>query len=131
MARTTDLFVGTSEPPGAVISALEDSFGASVTRLPDEDPYLSLGPVAVYVGSHHQDDDDIKGPDGSRLWLPLRSQYPLRVEVRDLDHDADRQLASAREVFDALKAAGRWKLVLVDDMQQLLDSYDPDGGLRG
>jgi hypothetical protein len=127
MARTTDLFVGTSEPASAVISALEDAFGASVTRLSDEDPYLSLGPVTVYVGSHHQDDDEIKGPDGSWQWLPLRSQYPHRVEVRDLDHDADRQLAVAREVFDALKAAGRWKLVLVDDMQQLLDSYDPGG----
>jgi hypothetical protein len=128
MARTTDLFVGTSEPADAVIAALEHAFGASFTRLQDEDPYLPLGQVTVYVGSHHQDDEEIKGPDGSWQWLPLRSQYPYRVEVRDLDHDADRQLATARQVFDALKAVGRWNLALVDDMQQLLDSYDRGTG---
>ena len=59
------------------------------------------------------------------------------MEVRDLDRDLDRgldrdldrQLATARQVFDVLKAAG-WRLALVDDMQQLLDIYDPDSGLR-
>jgi hypothetical protein len=126
MARTTDLFVGTSEPVSEVITALERAFGSSFTFSPDEDPYLPLGSVTLYVGGHHQDDDEIKGPDGAWQWLPLHSAYPHRVELRDLDHDASRQMSAARQVFDALKAAGRWKLVLVDDMQQLLDSYDPD-----
>ena len=128
MARTTDLFVGASEPASAIIAALEHAFNATFTQLEGEDPYLPLGPVTVYVGSHHQDDDDIKGPDGSWQLLPLRSEYPHRVEVRDLGHDADRQLSTARQVFDVLKATGRWKLALVDDMQQLLDSYDPNVG---
>jgi hypothetical protein len=39
MARTTDPFVGTSEPADAVIAALEHAFGASFTRLQDKDPY--------------------------------------------------------------------------------------------
>jgi hypothetical protein len=128
MARTSDLFVGTSESADAVIAALEHAFGASFTRPPGEDPYLPLGHVTLYAGGHHQDDEEIKGSDGSWRWRPLRSEYPHRVEVRDLDHDVDRQLAAARQVFDALKATGRWKLALVDNVQRLLDSYEPDSG---
>jgi hypothetical protein len=47
------------------------------------------------------------------------------VEVRDLDCNPDRQLAAARQLYEALKAAGKWKLVLADDMQKVIDSYEP------
>ena len=29
------------------------------------------------------------------------------------------------QVFDALKAAGLWRAVFIDDMQKVLDSYQP------
>jgi hypothetical protein len=47
------------------------------------------------------------------------------VEVRDLDRDPDRQLATARQIYEALKASGKWKLVLGDDMQKVIDMYEP------
>ena len=128
MARNTDLFVGTSEPTSAVISVLEHAFGIPFTHSKGEDPYLPLGEVTVYIGGHHQDDDEIKGPDGTWEWLPLHSEYPIRVEIRDLDHNEERQLSTARRVYDVLKAAGRWRLALVDDMQQLLDTHEPSDG---
>ncbi|HEY3951834.1 MAG TPA: hypothetical protein VGM53_00530 [Streptosporangiaceae bacterium] len=77
----------------------------------------------IYVGPHDFDDGDLRAPDGTPL--PLRSQYKHWVEVRDLDRDLDRQLGTAREIYEALKAAGKWKLVLADDMQKVIDSFEP------
>jgi hypothetical protein len=46
-------------------------------------------------------------------------------EIRDTDGGQQRQQAIAGQVFDALRSAGRWRTVYIDDMQRVLDSYDP------
>jgi hypothetical protein len=79
--------------------------------------------VAVYVGGYEFDDDDIAGPEGSDI--PLRSVYPAMIEIRDTRGDHQRQQEIAGKIFTALASAGRWRAVYIDDMQKVLDSYDP------
>jgi hypothetical protein len=127
MARTVDLLVGTEEPVSAVTAAIEDALGATLANpAADGEPaHLAVDRTDIYVGPHHFDDGDLHKPDGTPL--PLRSQYRHWVEVRDLDRDPDRQLATARQLYEAFRATGSWKLVLADDTQKVIDSYDPGG----
>lgn len=125
MSRQTHIFIGTDQPVDAVMAILESALGRTFIHENGSDPYIRLDPVAVYVGPHEFDDDDITFADGSPI--PLHSQYPHWIEVRDTERDLQRQEAVARQVFEALKAAGNWRLVLIDDMQHVTDSYDPAG----
>src|SRR5712664_3530004 len=45
------------------------------------DLYIRVRTVAVYIGGHDFDDDDIAWPEGSDI--PLRSVYPAMIEIRD------------------------------------------------
>jgi hypothetical protein len=40
--------------------------------------------------------------------------------------DHQRQQEIGRQVFEALESAGRWRVVYIDDMQKVLNSYQPD-----
>jgi hypothetical protein len=64
-------------------------------------------------------------------WVPLHSQYPHSIEVRDIDKDIERQQALARRIFEALKALRQWQLVYIDDMQQVIDSCNPEDSPAG
>jgi hypothetical protein len=79
------------------------------------------------TGKPHGDrldaDDDIASSGGSDI--PLHSDYPAMVEIRDTSGDQERQKAIADQIFAALKAADRWPVVYIDDMQKVLDSYPP------
>ena len=88
-------------------------------------PTSGSGAVAVYVGEHDFDDDDIAWPGGSDV--PLRSMYPAMIEFRDTGGDQQRQQAIAGRVLAALESASRWPAVYIDDMQKVLDSYQPSG----
>ena len=125
MARTVDLLVGTEEPLSAVIAIIEHALGETFTGpgAHGEPAHLAHDRADIYAGPHHFDDGDLQAPDGTPLGL--HSQYPHWVEVRDLDRDQDRQLATARQLYEALKAIGKWKLVLADDMQKVIDTYEP------
>ncbi len=69
------------------------------------------------------DDDDIAWPEGSDI--ALRSEYPAMIEIRDTSGDQQRQQEIASKIFTALESAGRWRAVYIDDMQKVLDSYNP------
>ncbi len=47
------------------------------------------------------------------------------IEVRDTSGNHQRQQEVASQIFTALKLAGRWRAVYIDDMQKVLDTYDP------
>ena len=47
------------------------------------------------------------------------------IEIRDTSGDQQRQQEIASKIFTALESAGRWRAVYIDDMQKVLDSYDP------
>jgi len=104
---------------------MEQTLGGTFTFEEGTDPYIRTGTVAVYVGEHDFDDDDIAWPGGSDV--PLRSMYPTMIEFRDTGGDQQRQQAIAAQVFADLKSADRWPAVYIDDMQKVLDSYQPPG----
>jgi hypothetical protein len=126
MARTIDLLVGTDEPLKAITTVIEHALGGSFTDpgADGEPAHLAYDRTDIYAGPHHFDDGDLQALDGTPL--DLHSQYPYWVEVRDLDRDQDRQLATSRRLYEALKATGKWKLVLADDMQKVVDTYEPE-----
>ena len=123
MSRHTYVFVGSPGEADAVMRVIEAALGGSFVTEAGSDPYLRLDPLAVYVGRHEFDDDDIDFPDGSPV--PLGSQLPILIDVRDVTKDDRRQEEAAARIFDALKAEGRWKLAYIDDMQKVLRSHDP------
>ena len=47
------------------------------------------------------------------------------IEIRDTSGDHQRQQKVADKIFTALESAGRWRAVYIDDMQKVLDSYNP------
>ena len=123
MSRHTYVFVSSPGQADAVMRVIETALGGSFSIESGSDPYLRLDSVAIYVGGHEFDDDDIDFPDGSPV--PLGSQYPCLVDVRDVTKDTQHQEEVAAQIFDALRAGNRWKVVYIDDMQKVLGSYDP------
>ncbi len=47
------------------------------------------------------------------------------IEIRNTRGDHQRQQEIAGEIFRALESAGRSRAVYIDDMQKVLDSYEP------
>ena len=123
MSRQTFIFVGTQVQDPDLMHLIEHALDSTFRFEEGTDPYIRAGTVAVYVGGHEFDDDDIAWPGGSDV--PLRSLYPAMIEFRDTGGDQQRQQAIAAQVFAALESAGRWPAVYIDDMQKVLDRYQP------
>ena len=47
------------------------------------------------------------------------------IEIRDTSGDQQRQQEIVSKIFAVLESAGRWWAVYIDDMQKVLDTYDP------
>lgn len=75
---------------------------------------------------HRFDDETLEWPDGT--FIKLRTAYPYRLDIRDVERDEKRQMEVGRRVYRALKDAGHWRVLLVDDMQDLIDHYEPPEG---
>jgi len=125
MSRQTFIFVGTQAQDPELMHLIEQALDSTFRFEEGTDPYIRAGMVAVYVGGHEFDDDDIAWPGGSDV--PLRSMYPAMIEFRDTGGDQHRQQAIAGQVFAALESAARWPAVYIDDMQKVLDRYQPGG----
>jgi hypothetical protein len=123
MSRQTFIFVGAPAQDADLMHLIEQALGQQFIRAEGSDPYLRAGTVAVYAGGHEFDDDDIAWPQGSDV--PLHSEYPAMIEVRDTGGDLQRQQEIAGKIFNALRSAGRHRAVYIDDMQKILDSYSP------
>jgi hypothetical protein len=124
MSRQTFIFVSTPALDADLMHLIERALGGQFTRAGGSDPYIRVGTVAVYVGGHEFDDDDIAWPQGSDI--PLQSEYPAMIEIRDTGDNLQLQQEIAAKVFAALRSTGRYRAVYIDDMQKILDSYSPD-----
>ena len=124
MSRQTFIFVSAQAQDQDLMHLVEQALSGKFRYEEGSDPYIRVGTVAVHVGGHEFDDDDIAWPGGSDI--PLRSVYPAMIEVRDTSGGHQRQQEIARQVFKALESAGRWRVVYIDDMQKVLNSYQPD-----
>ena len=123
MSRQTFIFVSAPAQDADLMHLIEHALGGQFIRAEGSDPYIRVGTVAVYVGGHEFDDDDIAWPQGSDI--PLQSEYAAMIEVRDTGGDLQRQQEIAGDIFAALRSAGRHRAVSIDDMQKILDSYNP------
>lgn len=123
MSRQTFIFVGTTPQDADLMRLVEQALGRQFTRQQGSDPYIRIGTVAVYAGGHEFDDDDISWPEGPEI--PLHSKFPAMIEARDTGGDQRRQQEIADKIFAALRSSGHWPAVYVDDMQKVLDHYDP------
>lgn len=54
--------------------------------------------------------------------------YPLLVTIRDRDRDQERQEYAAKDLFDALAATGRYRLMLTQDLQRLVALHPTEPG---
>jgi hypothetical protein len=124
MSRQTLIFVSAPAQDADLMHLIEQALGGQFIRAEGSDPYIRVGTVAVYVGGHEFDDDDIAWPRGSDI--PLQSEYPALIEIRDTSGDFQRQQEIASKIFAALRSAGRHRAVYIDDMQKILDSYSPE-----
>jgi hypothetical protein len=123
MSRQTFIFVGAPARDHDLIRLVEHALGASFRHEEGSDPYARVGSTAVYLSAHEFDDDDIAWPDGPDI--PLRSDYPAMLEIRDTGGDQQRQQTVGGQLFRALESVGRWPAVYIDDMQKVLDSCPP------
>ena len=124
MSRQTFIFVSAQVQDPDLMRVVEQALGGQFRYEEGSDPYIRSGTVAVYTGGHEFDDDDIAWPDGSDI--QLHTMYPAMIEVRDTNGDHQRQQEIAGKIFEALESAGRWRVVYIDDMQKVLDSYQPE-----
>src|SRR5579859_1262683 len=123
MSRQTFIFVGTTAQNADLVRLVEHALGRRSTHQEGSDPYIRTESVAIYIGGHEFDDDDITWPEGSAI--PLHSNFPAMIEVRDTTGNQLRQREIADKIFAALRSAGHWPTVYIDDMQKVLDHYDP------
>ena len=124
MSRQTFIFVSAPSQDADLMHLIEQALGRQIIRTEGSDPYVRVGTVAVYVGGHEFDDDDIAWPQGSDI--PLQSEYPAMIEIRDTGGNLQLQQKIAAKVFAALRSTGRYRAVYIDDMQKVLDSYSPE-----
>jgi hypothetical protein len=89
MSRQTYIFVGTTVRDADLMHLVEQALGGHFRHEEGSDPYLRVGTVAVYLGGHEFDDDDITWPDGRDI--PLHSEFPVMIETRDTSGDHYRQ----------------------------------------
>src|SRR6185437_393504 len=110
-----DVFISGEAPADAVRRVIESVLGA--TFRPSEDaepvPALIVGAAKVFFRDDHPFEDDTAF---------AVSRYRYWVSVRDSGRDEERQLAVARKIFDAVKAAG-WPVMLSYGLQGNLATY--------
>ena len=105
------------------MNVIETALGRPFIHETGSDPYIRADPTAVYVGRHDFDDGDIDSPTGTPV--PLQTAYPHLVDIRDTERNLQRQQDTAERLLNAIKRDGRLKAVYIDDMQHVLDTYQP------
>ncbi len=105
------------------MATIEAALGRPFIREVGSDPYVRADPIAVYVSGHDFEDGDIDSPAGRPV--ALKTAYPYLLDIRDTERNLQRQQDAATRIFAAIRADRRLRALYVDDMQHVLDSYDP------
>lgn len=112
MSADDDVFIAGGPAAGEVRRVIEEALDGTFAPSADADPVpgLAAGPVQFFFHDGHPFEDDTE--------LPL-TRYRYQVRIHDTERDQQRQLAVARQVFDAARAAG-WQALLVRDLQEVV-----------
>ncbi|MFF5495175.1 hypothetical protein [Streptomyces aquilus] len=109
------VFIRPGLPRNRLVQDISTACGVELT--PTENEFIdragNLGHAAVEVEFTHEYEDD--------HGMPFK-RYDSLLTVRDFDADPKRQEATARRIFENLRALGRYDLILVRDLQELLAS---------
>lgn len=118
MSTYHQIFIATEQPVPVLLGDLAAVAGREPAPA-DSDPVdyaVAIGRDAVEVELTHDFEED--------YGIPFE-RYEVLVTVRDFDRDLARQEECARRVFDHLAGTGRYALLLVFDLRDLLDSSPP------
>jgi hypothetical protein len=117
-----DIFVGTDGNLNEFISELQSAINLQLRKAVNGDLFFEYSDEEkdILVLQHDLEDDrDL-----------LFSQYPVQISVRALDiWDAGlretKTLELAQRLFAQLKKTGRYRLMLVDDLQKCIAKHQP------
>ncbi|PWI17769.1 hypothetical protein DI272_29115 [Streptomyces sp. Act143] len=114
------IFIRPGLPRDRLIQDISAACGAELSHTEDEfiDRAGNLGHAAVEVEFSHEYEDD--------HGMPFQ-RYDSLLTIRDFDTDRKRQEATARRIFENLRAFDRYDLILVRDLQELLASSSAAG----
>ncbi|MGP3968943.1 hypothetical protein [Streptomyces sp. 6N223] len=124
MSAYHEIFIHPGRPVERLISDISFACGVPLETVEGEHitHAAGLGFAAVEVELSHE----YEGVPG----LPFES-YDSLITVRDYGSDPDRQAAAARGIFESLASLRRYRLLLVLDLQQFIDSAEPEGDTGG
>jgi hypothetical protein len=118
MSTYHEIFVASELPVDVLLADLAFVAGAELTRANGDpvDYSVGVGRDAIQVELEHEYEED--------YGIPFE-RYPRVVTIRDYDRDMARQGDWAQRVFDHLASTGRYALLLVFDLHELIDSDPP------
>jgi hypothetical protein len=110
-----DVFVAAERPAPMVRAVIEAALGAAFTpgQAPELPVALATGTTMVFFHDSHPFEDDVDFPV---------TRYRYWVNIHDTTRNTERQLATARCVFDAVTAEG-WSAMLSYGTQGHLAIY--------
>jgi hypothetical protein len=123
MARSIDLFVDTDAPLEDFAQELGSLLALKLEPCHDEFDtwYEARAPkVALTVGEHDFETDRDMSFGGYRYHVSIRA-----LNIGDGDERKEVSNTFARQVFQKLKATGKYALMLTDDLQTKLEEYRP------
>jgi len=127
MSWSVDVFVNSPAPLGAFVREIEPLLGIKLQRLSasGETWYEFRDPsIALTVGDHELENDRDMNFEDYRYQISVRA-----INVWDWEKHQKRCRDFARAVFEKLKATGRYRLLLVEDIQKKLDEFHPEPAL--
>jgi hypothetical protein len=118
MSTYHQVFIATEQPVVVLLDDLAGLAGKELTRANGDpvDYSVGVGRDAIQVELRHDFEED--------YGIPFE-RYPLVVTIRDYDRDLVRQGDWAQRVFNRLASTGRYALLLVFDLHELIDSDPP------
>lgn len=120
MSAHYEIFVRPAGGSQQLISQVGEALGAPLQVNGGQwDPEIAYAGVAgrtkVQVSLSHDFEED----HGMRF-----EDYPILIELRDIDHDSVREEAVARTLFKRLRGQGH-ALLLAFDLQRRVDAFEP------
>ncbi|GAB2985315.1 hypothetical protein GCM10023080_058620 [Streptomyces pseudoechinosporeus] len=118
MSQYHYIFIHPGTPREQLLADISFACGVQLTPINSEyiDYAANLGQAAVEVELSHEYEED--------YGIPFE-RYESLFTIRDFGSDLARQEALAREIFGRLASLGRYSLMLVLDLQQLIETAAP------
>jgi hypothetical protein len=125
MSEYHEIFIHPGSPVDQLVADISSACGVELRPIEGEFIAYSakIGSAAVELELSHEYEED----RGMAF-----EAYDSLITVRDFDSDLARQEATARRVFSNLASLQKYRLMLVFDVQQFIESATPPvGGEHG